>query len=84
MDFDSYYAPSGDIAYVRVRPATGSVRSEEESWGLRDYDRGTGELVGIEVWKAAEVLPEDFIKAFPRLEEEDDESVELRPHRPRA
>jgi len=25
------------------------VRSEEQTWGLRDYDELTGDLVGVEV-----------------------------------
>jgi len=71
MDFHSYYAPDGDIAYIRVRTPTGTVRSQEEPWGVRDYDRGSGQLVGIEVWAATKVLPRPFIDALPRLEEAD-------------
>jgi uncharacterized protein YuzE len=32
MDFESYYTAEGDIAYIRVRSAHGSVRSEELEW----------------------------------------------------
>lgn len=68
MESESYYASEGDIAYIRVRAPRGRVRSEEEDWGLRDYDEETGELVGLEVWSASKVLPADLIDALPRLD----------------
>jgi uncharacterized protein YuzE len=68
MEPESYYTPDGDIAYIRVRPTHGCVRSEEHAWGLRDYDEQTAELVGLEVWSASKVLPAELIDALPRLE----------------
>lgn len=69
MKPESYYSPEGDIAYIQVRPQrAGGVRSEEQPWGLRDYDRDTGELVGLEVWSASKILPGDVVEALPRLE----------------
>lgn len=68
MESQSYYASDGDIAYIRVRPPRGRVRSEEEGWGLRDYDEETGELVGLELWSASKVLPADLINALRRLD----------------
>ena len=68
MESESYYASDGDIAYIRVRPPGGRVRSEEEAWGLRDYDEETGELVGLEMWSASKVLPADLVDALPRLD----------------
>lgn len=68
MESESYYTSDGDIAYIRVRSPHGHVRSEEEDWGLRDYDESTGELVGLEVWSASKVLPADLIAALPRLD----------------
>lgn len=69
MEPESYYSPEGDIAYIRVRPQRGGrIRSEEQPWGLRDYDRETGELVGLEIWDASATLPGDVIEALPRLE----------------
>lgn len=44
------------------------MRSEEQPWGLRDYDEQTGDLVGLEVWSASKVLPEDLVAALPRLD----------------
>lgn len=41
--------------------------SEEERWGLRDYDE-TGALVGIELWSASKILPSEVLAALPRLE----------------
>lgn len=49
MVSESYYTTDGDIAYIRVRSPHGPVRSEEQPWGLRDYDEQTGDLVGLEV-----------------------------------
>jgi len=68
METESYYTSDGDIAYIRVRPPRGRVRSEEEAWGLRDYDEETGELVGLEMWSASKVLPADLVDALPRLD----------------
>lgn len=67
MKPDSYYAPDGDIAYLRVRDPQGEVSSREEKWGLRDFD-ARGELVGIEVWAASRRLPIEVVEALPRLE----------------
>lgn len=63
----SYYTAEGDIAYIHVRSPHGCVSSEEERWGLRDYDE-TGALVGIELWSASRVLPTELLDALPRLE----------------
>jgi uncharacterized protein YuzE len=68
MESESYYTTDGDIAYIRVRSPPGPVRSEEQPWGLCDYDEQTGDLVGLEVWSASEVLPEELVAALPRLE----------------
>ena len=65
MEAESYYTSDGDIAYIRVRSPHGPVRSEEQPWGLRDYDEQTGDLVGIEVWSASHVLPEELVAALP-------------------
>jgi len=67
MESESYYTSDGDIAYIRVRSARGRVTSEEEQWGLRDFD-DKGTLVGLEVWSASKVLPRELIDALPRLE----------------
>jgi uncharacterized protein YuzE len=67
MESESYYTSQGDIAYIRVRPPQGRVTSEEEQWGLRDFDE-TGALVGLEVWSASKVLPRELVDALPRLE----------------
>ena len=67
METESYYTSDGDIAYIRVRPPQGRVTSEEEQWGLRDFDE-TGALVGLEVWSASKVLPRELVDALPRLD----------------
>ena len=68
MEAESYYASDGDIVYIRVRSPHGPVRSEEQPWGLRDFDEQTGILVGLEVWAASHVLPEELVAALPRLD----------------
>lgn len=68
MESESYYTTDGDIAYIRVRSPHGPVRSEEQGWGLRDYDEQTGDLVGIEIWSASKVLSKEVVDALPRLE----------------
>ena len=68
MESESYYANDGDIAYIRVRSPHGLVRSEEQAWGLCDYDEQTGDLVGLEVWSASKVLPDDLVAALPQVE----------------
>ncbi len=68
MESESYYTTEGDIAYIRVRSQHGPVRSEEQEWGLRDYDEQTGDLVGLEIWSASKVLSKDVVDALPRLE----------------
>jgi uncharacterized protein YuzE len=77
MEAESYYTglADGDIAYIAVRHPNGAVRSEEEPWGLRDYDRETGELVGLEVWSASTALSADVLGALPRLEGRSDAVV---------
>jgi hypothetical protein len=49
MEPESYYTADGDIAYIRVRSPRGPVRSEQQPWGLHDYDEQTGDLVGLKV-----------------------------------
>lgn len=66
MKPQSYYSPEGDIAYLKVRPSD-RVRTEKLAWGLRDYDVETGELTGLEVWEASQVLPSELVESLPRL-----------------
>lgn len=39
-----------------------------KTWGLRDYDEQSGDLVGLEVWSASKVLPDELVAALPRLD----------------
>lgn len=68
MESESYYTIDGDIAYIRVRSPHGPVRSEEQGWGLRDYDEQIGDLIGLEVWSASKVLPAELVAALPRVD----------------
>lgn len=71
MKPESYYTglDDGDIAYIQVRPSKGrSIVSSREPWGLRDQDRETRELIGLEVWEASRALPSELLEALPRVE----------------
>lgn len=71
MQPDSYYTGStdGDVVYIAVRPrAKRSIVSRREPWGLRDEDRETGELIGLEVWGASRALSYEVLAALPRIE----------------
>lgn len=62
----AHYDRDVDIAWFlfeEVKP--GSLVSEEQEWGLRDFDRGTGKLVGLEFWRASERLPKELLDELP-------------------
>ena len=66
----SYYSPDGDLAVIHVR-AGEHVRTEEQPWGLLDFDTETDELASVEVWNASKVLPRELLDALPRLSRAD-------------
>lgn len=67
MEPSSYYAGEGDLAYIEVRRlARGTApQSDEREWGVIDRDPRTGDVVGIEVWSASQVLPTELLAALP-------------------
>ena len=66
MKPQSYYSPDGDLAVIHVRPSE-HVRTDEQTWGLLDFDAETDELASVEVWNASQVLPHQLLDVLPRL-----------------
>jgi uncharacterized protein YuzE len=60
----AYYDPAADIAWFPTG-ASDDVVSERVPDGLRDYDRASHRLVGIEVWDASTRLPVSILEALP-------------------
>jgi uncharacterized protein YuzE len=66
MRIEGHYDASADIASVHVEgydPAT--AVGEESDSGLRELDPVTGEVVGLEFWRASEHLPAEFLRMLP-------------------
>jgi uncharacterized protein YuzE len=59
----AYYDPDADIAWLPTGESD-DVVCERVPDGLRDYDRATGQLVGIEVWDASTRLPASILDAL--------------------
>ena len=49
-------------------PRTDPCARRSSPGALRDYDEQTGDLVGLEVWSASKMLPEELVATLPRLE----------------
>jgi uncharacterized protein YuzE len=60
----AYYDREADIAWFPTGESD-DVVSERGPGGLRDYDRTSHKLVGIEVWAASTRLPASLIEALP-------------------
>lgn len=66
MRIDGHYDREADIAWLRFEGFDGAtVVSEEVATGLRDIDRGSGRVVGLEYWRASEVLPATLLEQLP-------------------
>jgi uncharacterized protein YuzE len=66
MRIEGHYDASADIAWVRFEgydPTT--AVGEESDLGLRELDPTTGEIVGLEFWRASEQLPAEFLRMLP-------------------
>ena len=64
--FVGHYDPATDIAWIRFDTYDGSrAVSSEEPWGLEERDPDTGEVVALEIWRARQKLPPDFLKLLP-------------------
>ncbi len=60
----AYYDREADIAWFPTGQSE-DVVTEEVADGLRDYDRGSHELVAIEIWQASTRLPQTLLDALP-------------------
>ncbi len=66
MKVYAHYDTEADVAWFLFDDVrTAGVVSEQAEWGLRDYDRETGALVGLEFWRASEQLPKELLEALP-------------------
>ena len=66
MTIDGHYDRDADIAWLRCEGYDGgTVVSEEASWGLRDLDPATRQVVGLEFWHASESLPDELLAMLP-------------------
>lgn len=66
MKIDGHYDRDADIAWLRFEGYDGStVVSEETTWGLRDLDPSTRDVVGLEFWRASESLPGELLAMLP-------------------
>lgn len=63
---DGHYDRSADIAWVRLDGwDKDRVRVERTDNGLIERDRTSGEVLGLEFWKASEHLPRELLDALP-------------------
>jgi uncharacterized protein YuzE len=66
MRIEGHYDAEADIAWVRFEghdPNT-AVGEQIES-GLREVDPATGEVVGLEFWRASSRLPAELLRMLP-------------------
>jgi uncharacterized protein YuzE len=66
MKIDGHYDARADIAWLRFegyKPAR--VVAEEREFGLRELDPVDGRVVGLEYWRASQVLPADLLRMLP-------------------
>ncbi len=62
----SHYDRESDIAALNLKGFDGGqVFGEDHNWGLLLRDRGTQEMVGIELWRASDRLPAQLLDALP-------------------
>jgi uncharacterized protein YuzE len=66
MKIDGQYDVRADIAWLRFEgyePA--SVIAEELEFGLRELDPVGRRVVGLEYWRASQVLPAELLRMLP-------------------
>jgi uncharacterized protein YuzE len=64
--FLGHYDPDVDIAWIRFDGYEGTIaRSAERPWGLEERDPQSGEIVALEMWRASERLPAEFLSLLP-------------------
>ncbi len=66
MKIDGHYDEQADIAWLRFEGYDpGRVIAEEVDFGLRELDPADRHVVGLEHWRASEVLPEELLRMLP-------------------
>lgn len=66
MKIDGRYDVQADIAWLRFEgyePAR--VIAEELEFGLRELDPVDGRVVGLEYWRARQILPAELLRMLP-------------------
>ena len=66
MKIDGRYNARADIAWLRFEgyePAR--VIAEELEFGLRELDPVDGRVVGLEYWRASQILPGELLRILP-------------------
>ncbi len=66
MKIDGHYDEQADIAWLRFEGYDpGRVIAEEVDFGLRELDPADRHVVGLEYWRASEVLPGELLRMLP-------------------
>ncbi len=66
MPFDGHYDRDVDIAWIVLPNFDGGhTVGYQESWGVREVDERSGELVALEFWNASSQLPSALLDALP-------------------
>jgi uncharacterized protein YuzE len=66
MPLDGYYDRDADMVWITLPGFDGErAVGYEESWGLREVDERTGQIVALELWQASTQLPPALLEALP-------------------
>ena len=66
MKIDGHYDESADIAWLRFEGYDPErVIAEEVEFGLQELDPADRSVVGLEYWRASEVLPSELLRMLP-------------------
>lgn len=66
MKIDGHYDERADIAWLRFEGYdAGAVIAEEVEFGLRELEPVDRRVVGLEYWRASQVLPAELLRMLP-------------------
>jgi uncharacterized protein YuzE len=66
VKIDGHYDESADIAWLRFEGYDPKhVIAEEVDFGLRELDPDGRSVVGLEYWRASEILPAELLRMLP-------------------